>query len=125
VTDGFNRLYEIPNVLVSMPVLHDRAAEKNPTLTVMALAARSGGTDSHAILRGHVTEERRALQAVWENRMAVSEIGFGGARIGGLLAQEVAGGGPSRRFEAACDAGITSTIRRDMIRRGNSEIPHG
>src|SRR4029453_4033664 len=39
--DGFNRLYEIPNVLVVDASCFTTGAEKNPTLTVMALAARS------------------------------------------------------------------------------------
>jgi len=41
VTDGFNRLHEIPNVLVADASCFTTGAEKNPTLTVMALAARS------------------------------------------------------------------------------------
>ena len=41
VTDGFNRLYEIPNVLVVDASCFTTGAEKNPTLTVMALAARA------------------------------------------------------------------------------------
>jgi choline dehydrogenase-like flavoprotein len=41
VTDGFNRLHEIPNVLVVDASCFTTGAEKNPTLTVMALAARS------------------------------------------------------------------------------------
>jgi len=41
VTDGFNRLYEIPNVLVVDASCFTTGAEKNPTLTVMALSARA------------------------------------------------------------------------------------
>jgi choline dehydrogenase-like flavoprotein len=41
VTDDFNRLHEIPNVLVVDASCFTTGAEKNPTLTVMALAARS------------------------------------------------------------------------------------
>jgi len=41
VTDGFNRLHEIPNVLVVDASCFTTGAEKNPTLTAMALAARS------------------------------------------------------------------------------------
>ena len=41
VTDGFNRLHEMPNVLVVDASSFTTGAEKNPTLTVMALAARS------------------------------------------------------------------------------------
>jgi len=41
VTDGFNRLHDISNVLVVDASSFTTGAEKNPTLTVMALAARS------------------------------------------------------------------------------------
>ena len=41
VTDAFNRLHDIPNVLVVDASCFTTGAEKNPTLTVMALAARS------------------------------------------------------------------------------------
>jgi choline dehydrogenase-like flavoprotein len=41
VTDGFNRLHDAPNVLVVDASSFTTGAEKNPTLTVMALAARS------------------------------------------------------------------------------------
>lgn len=41
VTDGFNRLHDIPNVLVADASCFTTGAEKNPTLTVMALAARA------------------------------------------------------------------------------------
>jgi choline dehydrogenase-like flavoprotein len=41
VTDGFNRLHEIPNVLVVDASCFTTGAEKNPTLTATALAARS------------------------------------------------------------------------------------
>ena len=41
VTDGFNRLHDIPNVQVVDASCFTTGAEKNPTLTVMALAARS------------------------------------------------------------------------------------
>ena len=41
VTDSFNRLHEIPNVLVVDASCFTTGAEKNPTLTVMALSARS------------------------------------------------------------------------------------
>ncbi len=41
VTDSLNRLHEIPNVLVVDASCFTTGAEKNPTLTVMALAARS------------------------------------------------------------------------------------
>lgn len=41
VTDAYNRLYDAPNVLVVDASCFTTGAEKNPTLTVMALAARS------------------------------------------------------------------------------------
>jgi choline dehydrogenase-like flavoprotein len=41
VTDGFNRLHDIPNVLVVDASSFTTGAEKNPTVTVMALAARA------------------------------------------------------------------------------------
>jgi hypothetical protein len=41
VTDGFNRLHDIANVLVVDASSFTTGAEKNPTVTVMALAARS------------------------------------------------------------------------------------
>ena len=41
VTDSCNRLYDAPNVLVVDASCFTTGAEKNPTLTVMALAARS------------------------------------------------------------------------------------
>jgi choline dehydrogenase-like flavoprotein len=41
VTDGFNRLHDIPNVLVVDASCFTTGVEKNPTVTVMALAARS------------------------------------------------------------------------------------
>lgn len=41
VTDSFNRLHDIPNVLVVDASSFTTGAEKNPTVTVMALAARS------------------------------------------------------------------------------------
>src|SRR5262249_28594299 len=47
VTDGFNRLHEIPNVLVVDASCFTTGAEKNPTLTVMALAARSADRLAH------------------------------------------------------------------------------
>ncbi|HET6389437.1 GMC family oxidoreductase [Hyphomicrobium sp.] len=43
VTDSFQRLHDAPNVLVVDASSFTTGAEKNPTLTVMALAARSAG----------------------------------------------------------------------------------
>jgi aryl-alcohol dehydrogenase-like predicted oxidoreductase len=52
----------------------------------------------------------------------VSEIGFGGSRIGGLFAQD--GGRPAslRTLEAALDAGINFYDTADMYSQGESEI---
>jgi choline dehydrogenase-like flavoprotein len=47
VTDGFNRLHDIPNVLVVDASCFTTGAEKNPTVTVMALAARSADRLAH------------------------------------------------------------------------------
>jgi choline dehydrogenase-like flavoprotein len=41
VTDAYNRLYDAPNVLVVDASCFTTGAEKNPTLTIMALAARA------------------------------------------------------------------------------------
>jgi aryl-alcohol dehydrogenase-like predicted oxidoreductase len=52
----------------------------------------------------------------------VSEIGFGGARIGGLLAQDGGRETSLRTLEAACDAGINFYDTADMYSQGESEI---
>ena len=52
----------------------------------------------------------------------VSEIGFGGARIGGLLAQDGGRATSLRTLEAACDAGINFYDTADMYGQGQSEI---
>ena len=52
----------------------------------------------------------------------VSEIGFGGARIGGLLAQDGGRGTSLKTLEAACDAGINFFDTADMYSQGESEI---
>jgi aryl-alcohol dehydrogenase-like predicted oxidoreductase len=52
----------------------------------------------------------------------VSEIGFGGARIGGLLAQDGGRMTSVRTLEAACDAGINFYDTADMYSQGESEI---
>jgi aryl-alcohol dehydrogenase-like predicted oxidoreductase len=52
----------------------------------------------------------------------VSEIGFGGARIGGLLAQDGGRATSLRTLEAACDAGINFYDTADMYSQGESEI---
>ena len=52
----------------------------------------------------------------------VSEIGFGGARIGGLLAQDGGRTASLRTLEAACDAGINFYDTADMYAQGESEV---
>jgi aryl-alcohol dehydrogenase-like predicted oxidoreductase len=52
----------------------------------------------------------------------VSEIGFGGARIGGLLAQDGGRVASLMTLEAACDAGINFYDTADMYSQGESEI---
>jgi aryl-alcohol dehydrogenase-like predicted oxidoreductase len=52
----------------------------------------------------------------------VSEIGFGGARIGGLLAQDGGRVTSLRMLEAACDAGINFYDTAGMYSQGESEI---
>ena len=52
----------------------------------------------------------------------VSEIGFGGARIGGLLAKDGGRAASLRTLEAALDAGINFYDTADMYSQGESEI---
>jgi aryl-alcohol dehydrogenase-like predicted oxidoreductase len=52
----------------------------------------------------------------------VSEIGFGGARIGGLLAEDGGRATSIRTLDAACDAGINFYDTADMYSQGESEI---
>jgi aryl-alcohol dehydrogenase-like predicted oxidoreductase len=52
----------------------------------------------------------------------VSEIGFGGARIGGLLAQDGGRATSLRTLDAACDAGINFYDTADIYSQGESEI---
>ena len=52
----------------------------------------------------------------------VSEIGFGGARIGGLLARDGGRATSLKTLEAACDAGINFFDTADMYSQGESEI---
>ena len=52
----------------------------------------------------------------------VSEIGFGGARIGGLLAQDGGRAAALRTLEAAREAGINFYDTADMYAQGESEI---
>ena len=55
----------------------------------------------------------------------VSEIGFGGSRIGGLLAQDGGRATSLRTLEAARDAGINFYDTADMYSQGESEILMG
>lgn len=52
----------------------------------------------------------------------VSEIGFGGSRIGGLFAQDGGRTASLRTLEAACDAGINFYDTADMYGQGESEV---
>ena len=52
----------------------------------------------------------------------VSEIGFGGARIGGLLAQDGGRATSLRTLEAARDAGINFYDTADIYSQGESEV---
>jgi len=52
----------------------------------------------------------------------VSEIGFGGARIGGLLAQDGGRATSLKTLQAAFDAGINFFDTADMYSQGESEI---
>ncbi|MGO4684093.1 aldo/keto reductase [Hyphomicrobium sp. 2TAF46] len=52
----------------------------------------------------------------------VSEIGFGGARIGGLLAQDGGRKGSLTTLAAALDAGINFYDTADMYSQGESEV---
>lgn len=52
----------------------------------------------------------------------VSEIGFGGARIGGLLAQDGGRATSLKTLEAASDAGINFFDTADMYSQGESEV---
>jgi aryl-alcohol dehydrogenase-like predicted oxidoreductase len=51
----------------------------------------------------------------------ISEIGFGGSRIGGLLAEDGGRTTSLRTLEAACDAGINFYDTADMYSQGESE----
>lgn len=52
VVDAWNRVYDAPNVLVCDGSCFTTAAEKNPTLTVMALATRAAGRLAHDLRHG-------------------------------------------------------------------------
>ena len=51
VTDAWNRVHDAPNVLVCDASSFTTAAEKNPTLTVMALATRAAARLAHDLAR--------------------------------------------------------------------------
>jgi choline dehydrogenase-like flavoprotein len=51
VTDGWNRVHGAPNVLVCDAACFTTAVEKNPTLTVMAIAARAATRLAHDLKR--------------------------------------------------------------------------
>jgi len=52
VLDAWNRIYEVPNVLVCDAACFTTAAEKNPTLTLMAIAARAAVRLAHDLKHG-------------------------------------------------------------------------
>jgi choline dehydrogenase-like flavoprotein len=52
VVDAWNRVYGAPNVLVCDAACFTTAAEKNPTLTVMAIAARAASRLAHDLKHG-------------------------------------------------------------------------
>lgn len=52
VVDGWNRVYDAANVLVCDASCFTTAAEKNPTLTVMAIAARAATRLAHDLKHG-------------------------------------------------------------------------
>jgi choline dehydrogenase-like flavoprotein len=52
VVDAWNRVYDAPNVLVCDAACFTTAAEKNPTVTVMAIAARAATRLAHDLKRG-------------------------------------------------------------------------
>jgi choline dehydrogenase-like flavoprotein len=52
VVDAWNRVYGAPNVLVCDAACFTTAAEKNPTLTVMAIAARAATRLAHDLKHG-------------------------------------------------------------------------
>ena len=52
VVDSWNRVYDAPSVLVCDAACFTTAAEKNPTLTLMALAARAATRLAQDLKRG-------------------------------------------------------------------------
>jgi len=57
VLDGWNRMHEIPNLLVVDASCFTTGAEKNPTLTAMALAARAANRLVQDLSRGGSIED--------------------------------------------------------------------
>ena len=57
VLDGWNRMHDAPNVLVCDAACFTTGAEKNPTLTAMALAARAADRLADDLKRGNSHEK--------------------------------------------------------------------
>ncbi|MGE0769495.1 MAG: GMC oxidoreductase [Hyphomicrobiaceae bacterium] len=55
VTDAFNRLHDVKNVLVVDAGCFTTAAEKNPTLTIMAIAARAASKLAKSLRAGRAS----------------------------------------------------------------------
>jgi choline dehydrogenase-like flavoprotein len=53
VTDPWNRLFDVPNVVVVDTSTFTTSSEKNPTLTAMALAARAAHRLEYDLHRGN------------------------------------------------------------------------
>jgi len=54
VVDPWNRLFDVPNVVVVDASSFTTSSEKNPTLTAMALAARAAERLAHDLKHGPV-----------------------------------------------------------------------
>jgi glucoside 3-dehydrogenase (cytochrome c) catalytic subunit len=63
VLDGWNRLHEVDNVVVADASCFTTGAEKNPTLTVMALSARAAHRLADDLKRGALSTARRTRNA--------------------------------------------------------------
>jgi choline dehydrogenase-like flavoprotein len=66
--DGWSRIHAVPNVVVADASSFTTGAEKNPTLTVMALAARAADRLANDLKQGQlVTRKPRshAIPAAW------------------------------------------------------------
>jgi choline dehydrogenase-like flavoprotein len=62
--DGWNRVHAVPNVAVVDASSFTTGAEKNPTLTVMALAARAADRLADDLKRGEIHGRRGVQSAV-------------------------------------------------------------